>query len=84
MTVQILLKYGADPNIQNNDGKTALMYLCIDPEYDSKINTCKLLLDNGANINLQDKLWKYCVDDCNHYSKYFNKELQLKYYLIKP
>ena len=46
-TVSLLLTEGADPNTQNDEGGTALMYAV-----DSEEKT-KLLLDHGANPNLR-------------------------------
>jgi ankyrin repeat protein len=47
-----LLQKGADPNIQDSDGKTALRWaLTSDSHIDDKIN---LLLQNGADPNIKD------------------------------
>lgn len=55
--IPLLLSNGADPNIKDNHGNTAL-YLLIDAynfyQNSSCINTINILLDNGANINLQN------------------------------
>ena len=46
--VEILLKYGADPNIQGFNKKTPLYYV-------RNYEQAKLLLENNANPNVQDK-----------------------------
>ena len=50
-TVQILLDAGADPDIQDKDGKTALYLATL---Y-GKTKTVKALLDAGASLDIQDK-----------------------------
>lgn len=58
-SVKLLLEYGADPNLQNIDGKTALHLL---PEKqpiewsspENKVEIAALLIENGANINIKD------------------------------
>ena len=49
--VEELLKKGANPNYQDKNGRTALMYAAATNDK----NSCKVLLTNGANINQQDK-----------------------------
>jgi ankyrin repeat protein len=44
-SVRLLLNHGADPNIRNDAGATALMWAVEDPE------TIRLLLRHGANVN---------------------------------
>ncbi|WP_278379892.1 ankyrin repeat domain-containing protein [Chryseobacterium arthrosphaerae] len=58
-SVKLLLEYGADPNLQNIDGKTALHLLPVKqpakqstPE--AKVEIAALLLENGADINIKD------------------------------
>ena len=53
-TVKILLKHGANNNLQDNDGYTALMSAAQFSGAASSIETVKLLLDNNADVNLQD------------------------------
>lgn len=48
--VLLLIENGANPNMQNNEGKTALMYGLRDDALESS----EALIENGANINLQD------------------------------
>jgi ankyrin repeat protein len=69
-TVNMLIDAGANLDLQNNDGFTALMlassytnYAYInnsnhsnpDIDYASTENTVKILIDAGANLNIQDK-----------------------------
>ncbi len=57
-----LLEKGADPNIQDKRGKTALMFAC-----KSIPKKVELLLNNGASPNIQDNYGKtalyYLMDD---------------------
>lgn len=58
-SVKLLLEYGADPNLQNIDGKTALHLL---PEHqpiewsspENKVEIAALLIEHGADINIKD------------------------------
>ena len=52
--VQILLDAGADPNSESY-GKTPLMSSVLN------INTAKMLIDSGANVNLQDNEGGYAM-----------------------
>src|SRR5271166_1002678 len=52
--LRMLLKNGANPNLQNNYGHTALMMASSYSNTDSNMETIKILLKNGANPNLQD------------------------------
>lgn len=42
-------------NLKNNNGETALMLASKYSNTDSSIETVKILIDYGANVNLQDK-----------------------------
>ena len=53
-TVEILLKHGADPNIQNELGYTALMESVILTKTESTENTIKILIEYGTNLEIQD------------------------------
>ena len=55
----VLLDYGADPNIQDNEGKTALHHACIVDRKDMII--CLLLF--GADPEKEDNEGKKCFDD---------------------
>uniref|UniRef100_A0A3P8VVJ6 Uncharacterized protein n=1 Tax=Cynoglossus semilaevis TaxID=244447 RepID=A0A3P8VVJ6_CYNSE len=50
--VQFLLEKGADPNIQDKEGLTALMHACRERAGPEVVS---LLLDGGADINLEDQ-----------------------------
>lgn len=55
---ELLLRYGADPNIQDSYGRTALMlhsfFEFYDDEFAKKISTAQFLIENGADINIRD------------------------------
>ena len=53
------LDYGADPNIKNNESKTALHHTCIVDRKDMMI--CLLLF--GADPEIEDNEGKKCFDD---------------------
>ena len=55
----VLLDFGADPNIQDNEGKTALHHSCIVDRKDMII--CLLLF--GADPEIEDNEGKKCFDD---------------------
>lgn len=55
LTVKILIDLGANVNIQNDDGITALMFCTNNIFKDSSIQTVQLLIMNGANVNLGDE-----------------------------
>ena len=50
--IRLLLENGANPNIQNNEGTTALMKAS---QYIERIEIVELLLEYGANLNLQNE-----------------------------
>ncbi|AVL94346.1 putative ankyrin repeat protein [Megavirus vitis] len=50
--IKLLLECGANINIQNNKGETALMLL-VSNYFENNIDVVKLLLDNGANVNFK-------------------------------
>lgn len=56
-SIELLLKNGANPNIQDTKGNTAMMYLFnrFHHEHgDKKFNIMKLLLQYGANLNIKN------------------------------
>ena len=55
----VLLDFGADPNIQDNEGKTALHHSCIVDRKDMII--CLLLF--GADPEIEDNEGKKCFED---------------------
>ncbi len=52
--VKLLLKAGANPNLQNASGLSALMMVCRYSRKKSTIETVKLLVETGSNVNLQN------------------------------
>lgn len=53
--VEKLISYGADVNLVSNKGWTALMLSVRCTTNDSMIETAKMLLDNGADPNIQER-----------------------------
>jgi len=47
--VKILLDAGADPTV-------ALMHLCYYSVYDDRLNIAKILLNNGAKVNVSEEI----------------------------
>ena len=75
-TCKIALESGLfDVNMENNDGKTALMYVVDIEDY----NTVKLLLDNGADVNMENNYGKTALDYAKEYERTEFIELLNKY-----
>ncbi len=55
--VQLLLEKGADINTKTNFGETPLHYLCTYYPGDKLPVVAKLLIQNGADVNAEDRLW---------------------------
>jgi len=53
-TVELLLEFGANPDIQIKDGCTALMLAAQNSKFDSTIRTVKLLIDANCDMNIVD------------------------------
>ena len=51
LKIKVLLNAKANPDIGDNEGKTALMYAV---RSDTDVKSVKLLLDHGANLDLLD------------------------------
>ena len=49
-TVQLLLETGADINVKDNDGRTALMYATKNNAFE----VIRLLLEYGAGVNIKN------------------------------
>ena len=52
--VQLLIDNGADPNIQDRNGRTAFIELCRRNNTKFAYDIAKILVDAGANVNLKD------------------------------
>ena len=52
-SVKLLLEKGADPNVQNNDGYTILMWAALSESCNAEV--VKMLLAGGANVNAKAK-----------------------------
>lgn len=73
-TMRFLLKEGANPNLQDNDGRTALIAIIsesacfrIAPGCDKQIEGIKLLLDHGARVDIADRQQKTAADYIERY-----------------
>ncbi|MEO0897419.1 MAG: ankyrin repeat domain-containing protein [Bacteroidota bacterium] len=60
--VDLLLKLGANPNIQNEEGKTPLHLA------EQQVEIIKLLMDRGANPKIQDKSQISAIDQASSYN----------------
>ena len=49
-TIKYLVAAGVNPNMKDSIGQTVIFYFC----RDNKMEICKFLLENGAQINDQD------------------------------
>ena len=77
-TCKIALESGLfDVNMENNDGygRTALMYAVCREDY----NTVKLLLDNGADVNMKNNDGDTALDYAKEYERTEIIELLNKY-----
>lgn len=57
--LDMVVKYGADINAQDNEGKTSLMYAA---EYNPHLDVIHYLLDNGADASIYDNDGKTALD----------------------
>ena len=60
--VELLIKHGADPNIQTKYGRTAIMKTCVG----GHTGIAKLLLDHGADVNTRSKLGGAAITSAAH------------------
>ncbi len=58
----LLLEGGANPDIQDNNGNTALMYALNEFQSDRVFNILAMFLDAGVNLELNNTKGKTCLD----------------------
>lgn len=51
IAVEYLLDRGADPNIRDENGRTAITMACAPDEYSANQTILKMLIDHGADVN---------------------------------
>lgn len=56
--ITYLLEHGANPNLQDENGMTALMYACIQNKSDMQLEIIELLLHHRSSVNLQNNTGK--------------------------
>jgi ankyrin repeat protein len=68
-TMQLLLNKGADPNIQDSEGRTALISLIsesacfrVNPACEKQVDGIRLLLKSGARTDIADRQQKTAMD----------------------
>lgn len=67
--IKLLLEAGANVNLQNDAGSTALILLCGTShlEYTKIIEIIELLVEAGANLNLKDEIGETAlIEACRH------------------
>jgi len=79
--VKLLIKYGADFRFRNRYGTSTLMMACELSKNDNNIETIKLLLDLGVNVNQQNNRMFTPLMSCIHeqYSNINTVKLLLEY-----
>ncbi len=60
--IKLLLGFGADPNIQDSSGLTALMQAILVNDKEKKLEYVKLLLDYGALLDLKNNQGRTALD----------------------
>jgi len=63
--VKILIRYNANLNLKDTEGRSVLHYCCI---Y-NKPDIAKVLFESGADPNIRDKEDKIPIDCCHTYNK---------------
>ncbi len=81
--MRLLLKSGADPNLQDSDGRTALIAIIsesacfrVTPACDKQVDAIKLLLEAGARTDIVDRQQKTAMDYTARYSDDAYKEIK--------
>lgn len=79
--VSLLLEAGANPNLQDNNGNTALLLNIFDTNISIRIKILKLLIEAGADINIKNKSGIDLIKAVNDawdglFLQYFNEMLK--------
>lgn len=65
--VQSLLRYSPDINLQTYDGNTAIMIACSRSKLNVTLNTCKMILDAGADLSFKNRSGMDVFEIASHY-----------------
>jgi ankyrin repeat protein len=68
--MRVLIDNGADVNLQNKDGLTALMFSIANFKNKESEKSIAFLLDSGANPNIKDKKGNTALDIATDMGKY--------------